>query len=180
MRTLLAFALALAECVPEPAPVPVTPTPIATAPVVDDEPPLPKKKDKAQAPQAPALSLSGFDGQTVALAPGKVNLVTFWASWCAPCAQSLPYYQRLADANPELAVALISEDDDDLPARAYVRALGVRAPAALDEDHSIADAWQPPSMPTTYLVDKRGAVRFVHPGWDGETLDDEVRRLLRE
>ena len=114
---------------------------------------------------------------------GKVTIVDFWATWCEPCKKSFPKLEELNSkykANG-LEIVGISEDDDPGGIPTFADALGAKFSIAWDEGKAIASKWRPKSMPTTFVVDRQGVVRFVHFGFhDGEELEieKEVKGLL--
>jgi cytochrome c biogenesis protein CcmG/thiol:disulfide interchange protein DsbE len=114
---------------------------------------------------------------------GKVTIVDFWATWCGPCKQSFPKLQDLnARYKPSgLEIVGISEDDEPQGIPTFADSLGAKFSLAWDEGKAIASKWHPKSMPTTFIVDRQGVVRFVHFGYhDGEELEieREVKSLL--
>jgi cytochrome c biogenesis protein CcmG/thiol:disulfide interchange protein DsbE len=125
------------------------------------------------------------DGKAVSLHAlrGKVAIVDFWATWCEPCKKSFPKLQELNTkykANG-LEIVGISEDDDPQGIPTFADGLGARFSLAWDDGKAIASKWRPKSMPTTFVLDRQGVVRFVHFGYhDGEELEieKEVKSLL--
>jgi len=114
---------------------------------------------------------------------GKVAIVDFWATWCEPCKKSFPKLEELNRKYKEsgLQVVGISEDDDTAAIPAFASELGARFPLIWYENKSIASKWQPSAMPTTFIVDRKGTVRFVHLGYrTGEEaeIEREVKSLL--
>lgn len=135
---------------------------------------------------APAFELPAVAGggkQSLAEYAGKVVIVDFWATWCQPCKQSFPAYQKLVvRMGLDLVVVAISQDDDAEYIPAFVSETGAKFPVVWDESKSVAKAYDPPTMPTAFVVDKSGIVRFVHVGYrpgDEATLEQEVRSLMR-
>lgn len=124
---------------------------------------------------APALTLPSPDGKReiqLANHGGKVSIVDFWATWCEPCRQSFPAYQKLLDdSGGRLVVIGVSVDEDPSGISAFVQETGVRFPIAWDRDQAAAESYRPPTMPTSFVVDKSGIVRSVHAGY---TPGDEL------
>ena len=99
---------------------------------------------------------------------GKVRLVDFWATWCEPCKESFPVYQGLAERyGNSLEIIGISEDDEPDGIKAFAKETGVSFPLAWDEGQAVSKQYQPPTMPTSYVIDKHGIVRLVHAGFHG-------------
>jgi peroxiredoxin len=118
---------------------------------------------------------------------GKVVLVDFWGTFCDPCKKSFP---KLQDLNTKygssgLRIVGISEDeaDDKDKIPGFADTYGAKFSLGWDEDKSIAKAYKPETMPSSFLIDKKGVVRFAHVGYhDGEEvrIEKEVKELLQQ
>lgn len=135
---------------------------------------------------APAFELQTAGGkQKVSLSQhaGKVVVVDFWATWCAPCKESFPAYQRLAHRfGSKLAVIGVSVDEDPAGILKFAKETGATFPLAWDEGQITSKSYQPPTMPTSFVVDQSGIVRFVHSGYhagDERALEAEIDSLLK-
>jgi peroxiredoxin len=113
---------------------------------------------------------------------GKVVLVDFWATWCGPCKASFPKYQALAKKfDGKVVVIGISEDDEADGIKGFAQETGATFPLAWDSGKSVASSYKPESMPTSFIVDKNGLVRFVHSGFregDEKEIESQVASLL--
>lgn len=124
------------------------------------------------------VSLSGFKG--------KVVLVDFWGTYCEPCKKSFPKLQDLKTKyEGQLVVVGVSEDEADSKDEIapFIETHGAKFLSIWDQDKSIAGRWDPKKMPTSFLVDKKGVVRFAHLGYhDGEdvALEKEIKQLIAE
>jgi cytochrome c biogenesis protein CcmG/thiol:disulfide interchange protein DsbE len=138
---------------------------------------------------APPFHLNALAGAkgTVSLQSlrGKVVLIDFWGTFCEPCKRSFPRLQELNAKYAEsgLEIVAISEDEvedrDKVPA--FAQTYGASFVVGWDEDRAIAKAYKPETMPSSYIVDKKGFVRFAHLGYhDGEEVEDEreIKDLL--
>jgi cytochrome c biogenesis protein CcmG, thiol:disulfide interchange protein DsbE len=135
---------------------------------------------------APAFELEAPSGkQKVSLGAhaGKVVVIDFWATWCVPCKESFPAYQRLAQKfGSKLAVIGISVDEDPSGIPAFAKDTGAKFPLAWDDGQGTSKSYQPPTMPTSFVVDQAGIVRFVHSGFrsgDEQALESEIASLLK-
>ncbi len=118
---------------------------------------------------------------------GKVVLIDFWGTYCGPCRQTFPKLQALnaAYAGSGLHIIGISEDEaedkDKIPT--FADTYGAKFTIAWDEDKSIAHQYKPETMPCSYVIDKRGVVRYAHVGYragDEVAIEKEVARLLAQ
>jgi cytochrome c biogenesis protein CcmG, thiol:disulfide interchange protein DsbE len=116
---------------------------------------------------------------------GKVVLLDFWGTFCEPCKKSFPKLQELSEKYEAsgLRVVGISEDEDEdkdkIPA--FASTYGAKFALGWDRDKSIARQYKPETMPSSFIIDGSGIVRFEHVGFhDGEEvdIDKEVRGLL--
>ena len=136
--------------------------------------------------QAPAFAMDSAVGGTkikMDAMAGKVVIVDFWATWCEPCKKSFPKLQELNVKYKAsgLEIVGISEDDENTGVKDFGSTYGAKFPIGWDNGKTIAGKWQPKSMPATFIVDKKGVVRFVHLGYhDGEEaeIEKEVKGLL--
>jgi peroxiredoxin len=135
--------------------------------------------------QAPDFSLAPIDGGAP-LGPasftGKVLIVDFWATWCAPCRQSFPVYQHLLEKfDGKLAVIGVSVDDAADGIAKFKSETGVKFPLVWDQGQAVAGAYKPGTMPTSFVVDRSGIVHSIHEGFhkgDESALEQEIRSLL--
>lgn len=124
----------------------------------------------------PSLADAGLVG-SLPQSEGKVTLVDFWASWCAPCKASFPVYSALQRdfAAKGLVIIAVSVDEDPASYASFIENHKPLFPTVHDAAHRLVAQVQVPTMPTSYLLDKAGKVRFVHPGFHGDSTDKELR-----
>ena len=142
-------------------------------------------KVSARGPKAPALSLDSLStAGKVTVPAGKVVIVDFWATWCAPCKKSFPKLQELYVKYKAsgLEIVAISVDDDKKDILSFAKSNGnAKFPIGWDKGKVVASAWKPETMPTTFIVDKDGNIAHTHAGFrDGEmaAIEQEIKALF--
>lgn len=113
------------------------------------------------------FTLSTLDGGAITLATlqGRWVLINFWATWCEPCREEMPYLQALADTHAGDLVVLgvnMREDRDDV--QAFADEIGIDFPILLQPDDAMLLAYGPRGLPLTYVVAPDGAVAFKQFG----------------
>ena len=136
---------------------------------------------------APDFTLRTLGGPNLRLQEqrGRVVLVNFWATWCAPCRQEMPHLSKLYDKYGSSGFVLlgVNVDDDTKNAVELATKLGLKFPVSLDSDKKVSRLYDLSAMPSTVLIDREGKVRFVHRGYkEGyeNTSDQQIRGLLKE
>lgn len=97
-------------------------------------------------------------------ASGRLTVIDFAASWCGPCRKSLPRLESLARERPELRVLVISVDERREGRDELVRSLHLTLPVLWDVDGHIAEHYQPPAMPSTFVLSAEGALLGTFSG----------------
>jgi thiol-disulfide isomerase/thioredoxin len=115
---------------------------------------------------------------------GRVVLLDFWATWCAPCRVAIPKLDTLQarfGAQGLTVLGVSAEDAQDVAV--FVQRMGMRYGVASDKHGETTRSYGVASLPTLIVIDKRGVVRDVaigfDPGSDGR-LEATVRALLAE
>jgi cytochrome c biogenesis protein CcmG, thiol:disulfide interchange protein DsbE len=175
----LTFVLAVASACGGSKPAPMTPTEGGGG--SNDKGPAEVGK------AAPDLSVKTVNGKgeiTRDSLAGKVAIVDFWATWCGPCKQSFPKLEELAKQNQgKVQVVGISVDDKSDGVADFAKSNGATFAIGWDDGHAIANRWKVDSMPTTYILDSSGTVRYIHAGYhdgEAETIAKELATLSAE
>ena len=138
--------------------------------------------------KAPDFELVTTKGDKVRLSEltGKVVVLDFWAVWCDPCRESMPFFQKLQhDHEKDGLVVLGLHVNDRMPAldevNRYLKEVGATY-RNLVSTSDVDDAFVIVAMPTTYLVDREGILRKRHIGFNPARTPDrlvkDVQQLL--
>jgi len=135
------------------------------------------------APSFSARALEGDSTLSLSAYKGKVVFVDFWASWCGPCQAAMPVIESLRNEFPadQFQVLAVNVDQDPAKAKAFLERRKVGYPSVSDPEGRLPATYGLKTMPTSYLVDRNGVVRFVHEGFrpsDADKLRAEIRGLL--
>ena len=137
--------------------------------------------------ETPVLARPDLTGRTIDLKDlrGRVVLVNFWATWCDPCREEMPSFERLRDKLEGKPFEVLTVNYGEGAARIgeFMRKQNLSLPVLLDPDKEAAAAWRAGGLPMTFLIDARGVVRYSAFGecdWsEGEPLR-VVESLLAE
>lgn len=136
---------------------------------------------------APELKLPDLDGKVRDLTDyrGKIVMVNFWASWCAPCVIEMPSLKRLRQEfqGEAFELLLVNHGESRFKVRKFLDLIRFPGTSLLDAKAVSLEAWGGMVLPTSYLLDKQGRVRFLVQGplaWDRPEVLRVVKDLLRE
>lgn len=132
---------------------------------------------------APAVTGTDLNGGKVSLAQyrGKVVVLNFWASWCAPCRAESPTLEALYEKHKKSGTRFLGVNikDDRTAAQAFVRKQKIAYPSLYDQSGEVAlgfrDTVPPKAIPSTIVVDAKGRVsgRII-----GEATYDGLDKLI--
>ncbi len=131
----------------------------------------------------PAFRTVTPDGQSVSLAGlrGKVVLINFWASWCAPCRDEHPFLVQLAKQS-KAPLTGINYKDQTAAARRFLGRFGNPFVAVgVDAKGMTAIEWGVAGMPETFLVGGDGTILFKHVGpINGQIIEKQLMPAIRK
>lgn len=132
---------------------------------------------------APPLRLKTLDGKEFDLGSlrGKPVLVDFWATWCAPCRESMPHLAKLYDEFKEKGLALVSVSKDDYPADAarFVAKYKYSWLNVADPEGESDGDWGESAIPRLVLIGKDSTVLFESLGFD-DVQEAKIRAALHK
>lgn len=141
--------------------------------------------------KAPNFTLPTLDGKTFTLEscfkqPGKVVVLDIWATWCPPCRAEIPFIIKMQKkyAGKGVTIVGVAIDEQKAVVSAFVKKTGINYTICWDPNgKAIGGKYQVRGIPATYVIDKKGVIRFVHSGFGGEAdmakMDREIASLLK-
>lgn len=135
----------------------------------------------------PQLATTWLDGKPIDLKElrGRVVLVNFWATWCEPCKDELPALLKLKEQMAGRPFELLTVNYGEFPDKInqYLARSGIKLPVVLDTQNEVSKEWKVGGLPMTFLVDRRGRVRYYVFGeraWNEGEPRKLVEKLLAE
>lgn len=141
--------------------------------------------EKMPSTKAPGFSLPDLNDKIITAATfrGKVMLINFWATWCAPCREEMPALDRLQKqfAGKGLAVIGISIDSEQNLVKEFIKGVKTQFLILHDPAMKCHDEYKVFAYPTTFLVDRKGVIQKYWIGpqeWESEEFKQILQSYL--
>jgi thiol-disulfide isomerase/thioredoxin len=133
----------------------------------------------------PDLAAFKLEGKLPDSTKAKVVLVDFWASWCEPCKQSFPvmeeFHKRYGDRG--LLIIAVNVDENRPDMEAFLKKNTATFTIVRDSNQKLVAKAGIATMPSSFLIDQDGKVRFAHTGFRGtetkKKYEEEIESLLK-
>lgn len=138
-------------------------------------------------PAAPPLALNDLGGELHTLEDyrGKVVMVNFWAGWCHPCLQEIPELMRLSERLADRPFAILAvnvgEEKGKVQGYGFVRRMKEHMTILMDTDSATFKRWEGIGLPSTFLLDPEGNIRYEAYGpvnWDADYIVAMLEELM--
>ena len=133
----------------------------------------------------PPLVLKDLDGREHRLDDyrGKVVVLNFWATWCEPCREEMPSFNRLKARMGDAPFVILSINMAEGEARVgeFLKKVPVDFPVLLDRDSGVSRAWRARLLPYTVVLDPALRIRYTALGeldWSAPDIEASLRKLL--
>lgn len=131
---------------------------------------------------APDFTADLADGSTFTLSEqsGKVVLLNFWATWCGPCVEEMPAFEKLyKEYGEEVAVLAVNSLEDEETVRQFVAETGYTFPIAFDVEGAVNMKYPTDGIPYTLVIGKDGTVQNIFVGaTDADTQYQEYKSAI--
>lgn len=137
---------------------------------------------------APSFALLDLDGNNIALADlkGKTVVVDFWATWCGPCKASFPTMQKVVTKykdNPNVKFVFVDSwergENKKQNTADFISSNKYSFQVLMDDENKVAEQFNVDLIPTKFVIDKEGHIRFKSVGFDGsDVLIDELTAMI--
>ncbi len=137
---------------------------------------------------APNCSLKTWSGDApldLSQYKGKVVYLDFWASWCGPCNQSMPFLSELQEQlkGQGFEVVAVNVDENRQDADDFLANHPAKLTHAIDSNGQCPSSYEVMAMPSSYLIDRQGQVRHIQLGFrpsDSTEIRNRTIALLAE
>ena len=124
-------------------------------------------QSQSEAIQAPDFKLSLLNGGETYLSDfsGKPVMLNFWATWCPPCREEMPYLQQIHEQrSADVVVLTVNMAENAGDVEEFIREFGLSFPVLLDSNGDVAQQYGVRAIPTTFFIDKSGILQGVKIG----------------
>ncbi|HLG23540.1 MAG TPA: DUF3179 domain-containing (seleno)protein [Candidatus Nanoarchaeia archaeon] len=109
---------------------------------------------------APDFELETLEGKKVKLSDysGRKVILNFWASWCPPCREEMPEFQKISENNPDIAVLGVNLQESKEAVQSFTNKLGIKFSILLDPNSQVKNMYNVFTQPVTYFIDEKGKI----------------------
>ena len=137
--------------------------------------------------EAPNFTLKSQRGDNLKLSEhrGEVIMLNFWATWCDACRQGMPALNELYQLyrNEGFTLFSINVEEDLRKVKKELSKMQVTFPVLFDVTHEVSKKYEVDDIPSTYIIDRDGNLRYIHrglpPGYR-DLFQKQVRELMTE
>ncbi|MEZ4322921.1 MAG: TlpA disulfide reductase family protein [Myxococcota bacterium] len=144
---------------------------------------IPEKDVDLVGRTAPGFNAQDDEGAPFALdsTRGKPVILSFWASWCGPCRQELPALAELQKQRSDVVVYAVNVDRERAKAKQFLAQVKFDLPIVWDNNAEALGQYDVMSMPTMFLLDSKGTVKWRKTGFSRENglteLEEQLAKL---
>jgi thiol-disulfide isomerase/thioredoxin len=134
----------------------------------------------------PDLTTFKLEGPLPDSLKGKVVIVDFWASWCGPCKESFPAMNDLQKkyGDKGLVIIAVNEDEERSDMQDFLKGNQATFVVVRDAKQKLVAQAGVKTMPSSFVIDGTGQVRFAHNGFHGsktvKEYEDQIESLLKK
>lgn len=127
----------------------------------------------------PAEPLKKTDPRSPRELKGKVILVDFWASWCEPCKEALPHYNRLYKKYKDqgLIIMGINEDEDSKERDLFLKTHVLDFPIYTDKEKAMVQNFKVQALPSLFVFDRNMKAVALYRGFSPEKLESLEKKI---
>ena len=133
------------------------------------------------------FTLQDVDGEKFELdkTRGHWVFLHFWASWCGPCQEEMPTIQKLADSmqGEKFQIVMINTAEDEDTIFEFLAAIDVELNSLMDVDGLVTEVWKPRGLPTSFLINPKGEIKYQAIGgreWGKPEYVNFLKQLLKQ
>jgi thiol-disulfide isomerase/thioredoxin len=138
-----------------------------------------------QPPAPTEAAMPGLDGRSYRVDSwrGQVVVLNFWATWCDPCRDEMPSFNRLKARMRDAPFVILAVNMAEGEARIgeFLKRVPVEFPVLLDRDSAVSKSWRARLLPYTVVLDPAQRIRYTALGeldWGAPAVEATLRKLL--
>ena len=141
---------------------------------------IPEQEADVVGRTAPGMELKTFDGEEFDLEAlrGKTVVLSYWASWCGPCRLELPALDALQKERDDVVIYAVNVDRERPAAERFLRSVKFELPIVWDNESVAMGQYNVLSMPTMFVIDGKGTVKWRKTGFSRENGLTELEEVL--
>ncbi|RKZ63246.1 MAG: hypothetical protein DRQ44_10240 [Gammaproteobacteria bacterium] len=131
------------------------------------------------------FTLNDVDGEKFELkkSEGHWVFLHFWASWCGPCKEEMPAIQTLSEEmkDEKFQIVMINTAEDEDTIFEFLGSINVDLNSLMDVDGLVTEVWKPRGLPTSFLINPKGKVKYQAIGgreWGDPKYIEFLNKLL--
>jgi len=133
---------------------------------------------------APAFTIENLRGGDVTLADykGKLVLLNFWATWCAPCLKEMPSMEKLWQKYKEQGLVVVAVSVDEgykKRIQTFLKLYDLSFPVLLDPESEVSDLYKVSGIPASFLIDRNGKIISRLVG-EADWFSDDAIQLVED
>ena len=143
------------------------------------------RKQRINKPAPPLNTFVDLKGKPVSLESlkGKIVVIDFWATWCVPCMQEMPYLQKLYDRykqHPDIVFMIINSGAKNslADAQGWSGNKKYTFPVYYNTDPAVGDKFRFTIIPASYLINKAGNIIFSNIGFEGPEVEEKLQQQI--
>lgn len=133
---------------------------------------------------APDFQAQNLDWQTISLSDlrGKPVLLNFWATWCPPCREEMPYLQQIHEewSGEGLIVLAVNIGESPAAVEEFAQVYNLTLPILLDINGAAAQVYNVTAIPATFFIDRDGIIqkKVVGAFWGKEQIEEYLTEII--
>ncbi|GAA0364299.1 thiol-disulfide oxidoreductase ResA [Bacillus horti] len=131
--------------------------------------------------KAPDFTLESTEGEQLKLSDykGKPVFINFWATWCGPCKDEMPYMEAAYQNQDDFEILAVNIAQSQLEATSFANRFGLSFPIVLDRNRQVTNLYGVSGLPASFFIDAEGTIVGHHVGALSEAQIEDYIKLMK-